>query len=74
MCANVGHPPRGLVTASFDIRPVRMEDINDERSPGYYYRDIKTSVVVMVNMSEYGKNIADTVSFRIANCLKAVAK
>lgn len=45
MCANVGHPPRGLVTGSFDIRPAAIESIDDERSPGYYYRDIKSIVV-----------------------------
>ncbi|MBI3736399.1 hypothetical protein HY256_07785 [Candidatus Sumerlaeota bacterium] len=45
MCANVGHPPAGVVTASFDIRPADMKDINDERAAGYYYRDIKSVVV-----------------------------
>lgn len=45
MCANVGYPPMGLVTGSFDFRPGHVESVNDERSPGYYYRDIKSVVV-----------------------------
>lgn len=44
MCANVGHPPKGIVTASFDIRPVRPGDLDDESSAGYYFRDIKSVV------------------------------
>jgi hypothetical protein len=45
MCANVGHPPHGIVTGSFDIRAGHVEAVDDERSPGYYYRDIKSVVV-----------------------------
>lgn len=44
MCANVGKPPRGLTTASFDIRPGSTADVRDERKAGYYYRDIKSVV------------------------------
>ncbi len=44
MAANVGRPPEGLVTASFDMRPVRAEDVDDERAYTYYFRD-HTSVV-----------------------------
>ncbi len=54
MCANVGHPPHGIVTGSFDIRPGFVEAVNDERSPGYYYRDIK-SVVVRIPQAFEGK-------------------
>lgn len=45
MCANVGHPPSGITTASFDMRPIRPGDTQNERSAGYYYRDIKSVVV-----------------------------
>jgi hypothetical protein len=45
LCANVGRPPRGIVTASFDIRPAAPDDIRDERKAGYYFRDIKSIVV-----------------------------
>lgn len=45
MCANVGHPPRGLITGSFDFRRADVASVDDERSPGYYYRDIKSVVV-----------------------------
>lgn len=45
MATNVGRPPRGLVTGSFDFRPATVESAHDERSPGYYYRDIKSVVV-----------------------------
>jgi len=44
MCANVGHPPEGLSTASFDIRPANLGAVDDEREPGYYYRDVKSIV------------------------------
>ena len=45
MCANVGKPPRGIITASFDLRPGDPADVDDERKPGYYYRDMKSVVV-----------------------------
>ncbi len=45
MSANVGHAPSGIVTASFDFRPARPEDVGDERKAGYYYRDVKSVVV-----------------------------
>ena len=44
MCANVGRPPKGLTTASFDIRPASLKDVDDERAAGYYFRDIKSVV------------------------------
>lgn len=44
MCANVGHPPEGLTTASFDIRPANIDAVDDEREPGYYFRDVKSVV------------------------------
>jgi hypothetical protein len=45
MCANVGNPPRGIVTAALDIRAARIGDARDERSEGYYYRDLKSVIV-----------------------------
>lgn len=54
MCANVGKAPSGITTASFDIRPAKKADINDERKAGYYYRDIK-SVVVRIPEAFGGK-------------------
>ncbi len=54
MCANIGKPPTGIVTASFDIRPADLGDIQNERSAGYYNRDIK-SVVVRVPESFGGQ-------------------
>lgn len=45
MCANVGSPPTGLTTAAFDIRDARPEDAADERTQGYYQRDLKSVVV-----------------------------
>ena len=45
MCANVGHPPQGIITASFDFRPAEASDESDERRPGYYFRDLKSVVV-----------------------------
>ena len=44
MAANVGRPPEGLVTASFDMRPVRPEDAENERAYTYYFRDHKSVV------------------------------
>jgi len=44
MAANVGSPPTGLVTASFDIRPVEAGGVENERSHTYYFRDHKSIV------------------------------
>lgn len=45
MAANVGHAPKGIVTASFDIRPADPRDADNERAAGYYCRDLKSVVV-----------------------------
>ena len=37
MAANVGHPPLGLTTGSFDIRAADPADVDDERSAGVLY-------------------------------------
>lgn len=44
-------------------------------APGYstsafFYKDIKSTVVVMANVSESGKNIADSIAIRISDKLK----
>ncbi len=44
MAGNIGRPPNGLVTANFDLRSGRPEDIVDPSRPVYYYRDIKSVV------------------------------
>jgi hypothetical protein len=45
MTGNVNKVPRGIVTADFDIRPFKRENITDESSVGYYNRDQKSIVV-----------------------------
>lgn len=54
MCANVGRPPIGVVTASFDIRRAKLEDAADERAESYYLRDLKT-VILRVPQSFGGR-------------------
>ncbi len=45
MAANVGHPPEGMLTADFDLRPADPEKEGDPSTPDYYYRDLKSVVV-----------------------------
>ncbi len=52
MAANIGEPPRGIVTADFDLRDHISGEMIDETSPFYYMRDQK-SVVTRVP-SAYG--------------------
>jgi hypothetical protein len=43
VAANVGCPPRGIVTADFDIRPFTFDDaVRDESQAYYYLRDQKS--------------------------------
>ncbi len=43
MVTNQGHPPTGLVTGDFDIRPFAFDDaVKDEGQYYYYFRDQKT--------------------------------
>jgi hypothetical protein len=43
MVANQGHPPKGIVTGDFDIRPFAFQDdVRDEGQYYYYLRDQKT--------------------------------
>lgn len=66
MAANVGRPPKGLVTADFDIRPADPANEADPSTPDYYFRDVK-SVVVRIPRAFGGHghyvqgNFADTI-------------
>jgi hypothetical protein len=44
MAANTGHAPRNIITADFDLRDYRAEQMTDESSQGYYFRDQKSVV------------------------------
>ncbi len=54
MTGNIGKVPKGIVTADFDIRPFKRENIVDESTAGYYNRDQK-SIVVRVPEAYRGK-------------------
>ncbi|NLH17531.1 MAG: hypothetical protein GX455_13230 [Phycisphaerae bacterium] len=43
MAANIGAPPKGLVTADFDLRPQGPKGCGEDTHP-YYYRDQKSVV------------------------------
>lgn len=42
--ANIGKVPNNIITADFDIRHHNPEDMTDESSQGYYFRDQKSVV------------------------------
>jgi len=44
MVSNVARPPKGLITADFDLREYRREAMTDESTAHYYYRDHKSVV------------------------------
>ncbi len=54
MAANVGNPPKGIITAVFDFQAADPGDVNDQRKAGYYRRDLK-SVVVRIPEAFGGK-------------------
>jgi len=54
MAANVGHPPKGIISADFDLRPFGPENMSNEGSYHYYFRDQK-SVVTRIPASFGGK-------------------
>lgn len=54
MASNVGHPPKGIVTADFDMRPVLFEEARDESKYSYYFRNAK-SVVTRIPEAFGGK-------------------
>lgn len=54
MATNAGTPPRGIVTADFDLRPVVARDAANDARPAYYFRDHK-SVVTRIPAAFSGK-------------------
>ncbi len=54
MAANIGSPPNVITTAVFDLRPIKIKDISDEKTYTYYFRDIK-SIVSRIPRSFNGK-------------------
>jgi hypothetical protein len=56
MTANVGNPPKNVVIADFDIRDYAPEQMADESSQGYYFRDQK-SVVTRIPQAFAGSGV-----------------
>jgi hypothetical protein len=56
MASNIGKSPRNILTADFDLRPGSPEQMNDESSQGYYFRDQK-SVVTRIPEAFNGEGI-----------------
>ncbi len=54
MAGNIGHTPKSIVTANFDLRPYNSDHITNEKEVGYYYRDQK-SIVTRVPDAYGGK-------------------
>ncbi len=44
MAANTGNPAQGIITADFDIRSHNPDEMTDEQTAGYYFRDQKSIV------------------------------
>ncbi len=55
MAANAGSIPRDIVTADFDIREYRPDEMTDESAAGYYFRDQK-SIVTRIPQAFAGKS------------------
>jgi hypothetical protein len=53
MAANVGSVPHGFLTADFDLREHRLDQIADESAQGYYFRDQK-SIVTRIPKAFHG--------------------
>jgi hypothetical protein len=49
MAANIGKAPHAIVAADFDLRDYNPQNIKDETSAGYYYRDQKSIVTRIPN-------------------------
>ena len=56
MAANAGDVPSNIVTADFDLRDYRPDQMSDESSAGYYFRDQK-SVVTRIPQAFGGKGL-----------------
>jgi hypothetical protein len=55
MAANSGSVPNNIVTADFDIREYRPDEMTDESAAGYYFRDQK-SIVTRIPKAFAGKS------------------
>lgn len=56
MAANTGSPPKGILTAVFDLRPHSSGQMSDESAEGYYFRDQK-SVLTRIPQALRGRGI-----------------
>lgn len=56
MAANVGHVPRDILAADFDLRAHKPEQMTDETAQGYYFRDQK-SVVTRIPQAVGGRGL-----------------
>jgi len=56
MAANAGNVPKGIITADFDLRDYSPEQMTDESSAGYYFRDQK-SIVTRIPQAFAGKGL-----------------
>jgi len=56
MAANVGNVPKGIITADFDLRDYDPDQMTDESSAGYYFRDQK-SIVTRIPQAFAGKGL-----------------
>ncbi len=54
MASNIGKAPKNIITADFDLRPARLEDVRDDTTYTYYFRDIK-SIVTRIPESFNGR-------------------
>ena len=54
MASNIGKMPHNIVTADFDLRPAELENVADDSTYTYYFRDIK-SMVTRIPQSFNGK-------------------
>ena len=56
MAANAGNVPKDIITADFDLRGYNPEQMTDESSAGYYFRDQK-SIVTRIPQAFAGKGL-----------------
>jgi hypothetical protein len=56
MAANVGNVPRNIMTADFDLRDYRPDQMTDESAQGYYFRDQK-SIVTRIPRAFAGRGL-----------------
>ncbi len=56
LAANIGNVPRNIMTADFDLRDYRPDQMTDESSQGYYFRDQK-SIVTRIPRAFAGRGL-----------------